>query len=562
LDAGLDFPDGPRSELERTIEELVERATTVLHTQGRLRSLLRASRVVVEELDLARVLRRIVEAAAELADARYAALGVIAPDGHLEQFIHTGMPAETVARIDHLPEGHGLLGAVIDQAEPIRLDHLRDDPRSAGFPEHHPEMDAFLGVPVRVRDEVYGNLYLTDPRRGTFTQEDEDLVTALAASAGIAIDNARLFDESRRRQRWSTALAEVTAALLDGDADDVLPLIAERLAVVVDADLVRVAVPAADPAVLRITAARGTGADAVLGAEIPVEGTLLGRAFESGETVASDGPDLAGTAAGRAYGPTVVMPIVVAGSVVGPRPVPRAPGAPPFSAGELGMAAEFAAQTGLAIEITRGRRDRQRFELVEERSRIARDLHDHVIQRLFGTGLALQALAARNPDLQRELLDQVDAIDAAIAEIRTAIFTLTTRRQGSEPALRHRLLDVIAEVTPSLPAAPRITFSGAVDLRIRDDVADEVVAVVRELLSNVIRHASASDVQVDVAVADDLLQVTVSDDGSGVPEGAPRRSGTANLEERAARRGGRFTLAAGPSGGTRAEWAVPLGEAS
>lgn len=559
MDVELGFPDVPRSELERTIEELVERANTVLHTQSRLRNLLQANRAVVEELDLKRVLRRIADAAAELAQADYAALGVIAPDGHLEQFIHVGMPDETADLIGHLPEGHGLLGAVIDRAEPIRLLHLGEDPRSVGFPEHHPPMDAFLGVPIRVRDEVFGNLYLTNPRQGAFTQEDEDLILALAATAGIAIDNARLFEETQRRQRWSTALAEVTSGLLGGEGDDVLPLIAERLAVVIDADLVSVAVPTPDPGTMRIAAARGTAAESVLGKEFPVAGTLAGQAFREGRIVSTDGRAAGASAAWQPeLGPTVVMPLVVAGTTTGTLSVSRAPGAELFASTDLEMAADFAAQTGLAIELTRARRDRQRLEIIDDRSRIARDLHDHVIQRLFGTGLALQALASRNAALEEEVLEQVEAIDAAISEIRTAVFTLTTRRNGAEPSLRHRLLDLIGEATASLGRAPRLTFSGAVDLRIRDQLADDVVAVVRELLANVTRHASASAVEIEIAVDESELRVTVLDDGVGVPASLDRRSGTDNVEQRALRRGGTFSLSRRPSGGTQAGWVVPV----
>ncbi|HAM25798.1 MAG TPA: hypothetical protein DCP11_03615, partial [Microbacteriaceae bacterium] len=199
-DDSLTFPDEPRAELDRALSELVARAQEVLTTQGRLRALLRANQAVVEQLDLPVVLRRIVESAVGLVGAQYGALGVIAPQGGLEQFINVGMTPDEVTAIGHLPEGHGLLGALIDNPRPIRLQHLSEDPRAAGFPAEHPAMDSFLGVPVRVRDEVYGNLYLTNQSSGGFSKEDEELVTALAATAGFAIDNARLFAETRRRQ--------------------------------------------------------------------------------------------------------------------------------------------------------------------------------------------------------------------------------------------------------------------------------------------------------------------------------------------------------------------------
>lgn len=557
--AELGFPDAPRSELENSIGALVERANEVLRTQGRLRHLLHANRAVVEELELPRVLRRIAEAAVELAGAQYGALGVIAPDGTLEQFIHVGMPDDTAARIGHLPEGHGLLGAVIDRAEPIRLEHLSEDPRSAGFPDHHPPMDAFLGVPIRVRDEVFGNLYLTNPAGGAFTAEDEELVASLAATAGIAIENARLFEQTERRERWSTALAEVTAALLSEESQDVLAVLAERLAVVIDAALVTVVVPSPQPEMLRVEAARGSGAESLAGREFLADGTLAGRAFDTGRIVASDG-----RAAGESVdwqpvlGPTVVLPLIVAGQTVGALSVSRGPGDARFADAELDMAAEFASQSGVAIELTRARADRQRLELADERGRIARDLHDHVIQRLFGSGLTLQALATRNPAMQAELLEQVDAIDAAIAEIRTAIFTLAQRPREGEGSLRHRLLDLVAEVSSAIGSTPRLTFAGPVDLSIHGDFAEDVVAVVRESLANVARHAGASTVAVEVALIEGTVTVVVDDDGHGVDPTVARRSGLGNLDRRARARNGSFELTPRDGGGTRALWSARL----
>jgi GAF domain-containing protein len=203
--SALAFPDAPRSKLDHLLAELVDAAQDVLATQGRLRSLLNATRAVSGELDLPAVLRRIIEAAVDLVGARYGAIGVIAPDGSLEQFIHVGMSDELVQQIGALPEGHGLLGALIEEQAPIRLEVLSQDPRSSGFPAHHPPMDSFLGVPIRVRAEVYGNIYLSESEAGSFSEEDQELLIALAGAAGAAIDHARLFDESRRRQEWAAA---------------------------------------------------------------------------------------------------------------------------------------------------------------------------------------------------------------------------------------------------------------------------------------------------------------------------------------------------------------------
>lgn len=556
--APIAFPDGPRSELERTIGELVERAQKVLATQGRLRSLLQANRIVVEELELEQVLRRIAEAAVSLVDAQYGALGVIAPDGHLEQFIHVGMPADEAALIGHLPEGRGILGAVIDERRSIRLDNLGDDPRSSGFPARHPSMDGFLGVPIRVRDEVYGNLYLTNRVGGSFTEEDEELVIALAATAGIAIDNARLFDDSRRRQRWSAALAEVTSALLPGGSDDVLGVVADRVASVIDAELVCVVVPVDDETLL-VDTARGEGSWALTGRRYPASGSLVGAALESGHVVSSEVQPAGGAFQDQpARGPTVAIPLLAFGRPIGALTISRAEGGAGFTSAELEMATDFATQASVAIELARGRSDRQRLELVEDRNRIARDLHDHVIQRLFGSGMSLQAIASTAPEpIRSAIAEQVDAIDAAISEIRTAVFALTSRTAGS-PALRQRVLDVVAEAASGLASAPRLTFGGPVDLLVDGELADDVIAVVREGLANVARHASARTADVSIVVDERRVVVTIDDDGRGMSHASRRSSGTANLRARARQHGGDLELIGREAGGTRLSWTAVL----
>jgi signal transduction histidine kinase len=560
----ISFPDGPRSEFERSIGELVDRAEKVLSTQGRLRSLLQANRIVVEELELSQVLRRIAEAAVSLVNAQYGALGVIAPDGRLEQFIHVGMPQSDADRIGHLPEGRGLLGAVIDERHSIRLAQLHDDPRSAGFPAHHPQMEGFLGVPIRVREEVYGNLYLTNPAAGEFSLEDEELVTALAATAGIAIDNARLFDESRRRQRWSAALAEVTSALLSGASDDVLGVVADRVASVIDADLVCVVIPVDDETLL-IDTARGEGSAELVARRYPAAGSLVAEALESGRVAVSVEPRSSMPGSPEVVigdepvrGPTVAIPLLAFERPLGALTISRAEGGAGFTPAELEMAADFARQASVAVELARGRADRQRLELVEDRNRIARDLHDHVIQRLFGSGMTLQAIASTAPEATRAAIaEQVEAIDTAISEIRTAVFTLTSRSSGA-PALRHRVLDVVAESSASLASAPRLTFSGPVDLLIDGELADDVVAVVREALANVARHASARSADVAIVVDDAGVTVTIDDDGRGMSNASRRSSGTANLRARAVRHGGDFELRGRESGGTRLRWTALL----
>jgi signal transduction histidine kinase len=551
----LTFPDAPRGALDRSIARLLEDAQQVLATQDRLRSLLSANRAVADEIELEVVLRRIIEAAVALVGARYGAIGVIAPDGTLEQFIHTGIPEEHAARIGNLPQGRGLLGALIEEQRPIRLDHLASDPRSAGIPAGHPPMDSFLGVPVRVRGETYGNLYLTQQENGRFSAEDEELVIALATTAGAAIDHARLFDESRRRQRWTAASAEVTATLLSDQAEDSLAVLADKVAVLAEADLVCIVVPAGDHQ-LRVEVARGELAESVAGLVIPLSQSLVGRAHESrqpvlAETAADDDP--------LSFGATMAVPLTPSDEPSGVLVLSRGPGRPRFTLADLDMAADFAAQASVALQLAAGRLDRQRLALLEDRGRIARDLHDHVIQRLFGAGLSLQAVGAKvDADARARILDQVDALDAAIAEIRTAIFTMTAQPDADRPALRHRVIDILGETSGLFPTPPRLAFSGPVDLMVPDDMADDLVAVVREGLANVARHAGASTVAISVAVGDGEVVVEVIDDGCGIDPAVTRSSGTANLAARAQRWGGAFVVEPGEPSGTVLRWTALL----
>lgn len=556
--APLRFPDAPRAQLDRVIGELVTTAQEVLATQGRLRSLLEASRLVASELDLPVVLRKIISAAVELVGARYGAIGVIAPDGTLAQFIHVGMADEVVEQIGRLPEGHGLLGALIEEPAPIRLEHLRDDPRSSGFPAHHPPMESFLGVPVRIRGEVFGNLYLSERVDGAFTAEDEELLVALAATAGAAIDHARLFDESQRRQRWSAASAEVTAALLTDSMDDSLAILVDRVSDLAEADLVCVVLPAGD-SMMRIPVARGALADSYAGVTFDPEGSLAAQARDSGQPVLSDVEVMSKVDPGLALGPTMALPFTSTDEPTGVLTVSRLPGRPAFTAADLEMAADFAAQASVALRLASVRADRARLALLEDRGRIARDLHDHVIQRLFGTGLGLQAVAGAvaDPALRGRIGHEVDNLDAAIAEIRTAIFTLSASHGSEAPVLRHRVIDVLSEMSGLVVESPRLTFSGPVDLMVDLDLADDVIAVVREGLSNVARHAAATRISISIAVMAGRLVVQVEDDGRGVqPSG--RSSGTANLQQRAVARQGGFSLTAAEPSGTILRWDVPL----
>jgi signal transduction histidine kinase len=553
----LTFPDGSRSELDRTLGELMENAQRVLETQGRLRSLLRASQAVLEQLELPVVLRRIVEAAVELVGARYGALGVIAPDGHLEQFIHVGIPAEHTAEMGELPHGLGLLGALTEDPRPIRLKQLSTDPRSAGFPARHPPMESFVGVPLRVRGEVFGNLYLAEAAAGEFTEEDEELLTALAATAGSAIDNARLFDETQRRQRWSSALAEVTAALLADAPQSPLDLLVQRVLQLAEADLVALVRKKSSDSLI-VDRATGPLADEVAGLVFGSAGTLTGQALESGLPVVV--PAASGTPERPLLlGPTMVIPMNSARSPDAALVVSRMRGSGEFTARDVELAAEFATQASVALELAAAREDQQRLVVLEDRSRIARDLHDHVIQRLFAAGLSLQAAATKvtDPHTRARIADQVQSLDEAILAIRTAIFTLTSE-PTERPPLRHRVIQLLTELGEPFDISPRLAISGPVELSVPDDLAEDLLAALREGLTNVARHARARNVDVALVLNGGDVSLEISDDGVGIHD-TGRRSGIANLERRAVRRGGSARVERRPEGGTLLSWRARLG---
>jgi signal transduction histidine kinase len=560
----LTFPDLPRLELDELLGQLVDRAQEVMATQGRLRGLLRASQMVTRDLTLPAVLGRIVESARELVGARYAALGVISPAGGLAEFVHRGMPADAVERIGHLPEGKGLLGALIEDPRPIRLRCIAEDARSTGFPAGHPPMDSFLGVPIRIRDEVFGNLYLAESTKGEFSAEDEELTEALAATAAVAIENARLYEAAQSRGEWLQAIAAVTRQVLATDPEDAghaLELIARTSLRIARADLVTVVLPGGADELL-VEVAVGAGAEGLAGVRVPANGSLSGRVLASGTPVRQ----LVGEGAGE----TVAMPGLDVGAVLavplhgsarihGVLWAARRQGRPAFGAEEADMAAGFANQAALAIELAEARAEQQRAAMLDERERIAADLHDHVIQRLFAAGLSLQSAAATlGPGKATDrIVATVDDLDATIRQIRTSIFQLQQVPQARARGLRARLVDVASDLAPVLGFEPAVRLSGVLDV-LPDDIAEDVVAVVRESLSNAARHARARHVEVDVAVTADQLTVDVRDDGIGLGDSG-RRSGLENLRRRAERHGGSMEIRRQEPSGTRLCWSIPLG---
>ncbi|TYC10513.1 GAF domain-containing sensor histidine kinase [Actinomadura syzygii] len=546
--------------------ELQARLEAARSTRDRVHALLEAVVSVGSELDLESVLRRITEAAITLVDARYGALGVIGEEGErLVRFVTVGVGEAEIEAIGHWPEGHGILGLLIREPHPLRLPDLGGHPASSGFPANHPPMRSFLGVPIRVRDEVFGNLYLTEKAGGgEFDQEDEVVVTALATAAGVAIENARLYEETRRRERWLEASGEISTALLSGtDPYEVTALVAQRAREIADADLAAVALVEEGAGHFTVAAAHGSGAEGLEGLRVPLDHSVAGPVFAEGAALrladGSKAAQEAGVPVHVPIGPLLVVPLGLGASARGVLSVINAPGGAVFSAGTQRLLEAFAGQAAVALELAGRRRDAERLTLLEDRDRIARDLHDTVIQRLFATAMGLMAAIkiTQKRDVAVRVQRAVDDLDDTIRQIRSTIFAL----QGPEveESLRSRLHALVDAATEQLGFAPSVRLDGLLDTAVDDETGDHLLAVVQEALSNVARHARATEAAVKIDVGDDVT-VLVEDDGVGIPEGG-RRSGLRNIDERARALGGSCTAKPRPGGGTVLSWCVPLKEA-
>jgi len=546
--------------LRELLMEVQDRVEQIVEGRDRLDGLLDAMLVVTSGLELDETLRTIVHTAIELVDARYGAVGVRGRDHELVEFIYEGIDEEMRETIGHLPEGRGVLGVLIDSPKPIRLDNISHHAASVGFPPNHPPMRTFLGVPVRIRDEVFGNLYLTEKAGGQpFSEDDEVLVQALAAAAGIAIDNARLYEASRTRQSWIGATRDIGTELLSGtDPVRVFRLVADESRVLSGAATTLVAVPA-DPELpatetTELVIAATAGIDEPMDVHaIPVEGTVIGEAFVQRLPGRFDSLTLTGDA--TVTGPALVLPLRATGAVAGVLVALRPAGAPPFSSDQLDMMSAFADQAALAWQLASAQRQMRELSILTDRDRIARDLHDHVIQRLFAVGLALQGTIprARSPEVQQRLTGCVDDLQDVIQEIRTAIFDLHGASSGVT-RLRQRLDEAVAQFATS---EVRTTVQYVGPLSVVDAaLADHAEAVVREAVSNAVRHADATSLAVTVSVADDLC-IEVVDDGRGIPDDVTG-SGLTNLHQRAVEASGTFTVEALPGRGTKLRWCAPL----
>ncbi len=550
--------------LDELLHDVQQRLAEAVATRGRMQGLLDAVLAVADGLELDATLQRIAQAAVDLVDARFGALGVLAPDGSISRFIYVGVDEATRALMGTLPEGKGLLGQVILGGWPLRVPDLGEHEASVGFPPHHPPMRTFLGVPVRVRDVVYGNLYLTEKNGGgEFTVDDEVVVAALATAAGIAVHNADLFEEGRLRQQWLEASAEIRNELLAGASEeDALRLIAQRAQELTRSDATVIALGSGEPeAGFTVRALCGAKEAGLSGVALDMHAPLVQEVVDGRVSVVADAPGPLLARAGvelPPYGSTVAAPVHSGEKVIGILVALRNHGADPFRPGDVPLLGSFAEQVTLALELGEKNRAARQLAVFADRDRIARDLHDQVIQRLFATGLQLQGVLRRSsdPDVQRRVGQSVEDLDETVREIRTAIFDLHATGVEDASSLRRLLLDTAAEAAQGCALVPSVRLAGAIDTLVPRSVGVHALAVVREAVSNAVRHADAERVTVTIEAADELL-IDVVDDGIGI-DPTVARSGLRNLDERAGECAGELIVRRGPLGGTRLSWRVPL----
>nr|WP_284231176.1 GAF domain-containing protein [Mycolicibacterium sp. TUM20983] len=538
----------------------------LLASRDQMERLLQIFLEIGADLDLEATLSRIVTAAIELTGAEFGALGVRAPDGTLSSFVHSGMDAPTVAKIGHLPAGKGVLGLLLDTTDVIRLNDLTAHPTAVGLPEHHPPMAGFLGVPIIIRGDAFGSLYLThsDPARA-FDESDEVAARALATAAAVAIQNASLFERVRASAKWMQASREITTVLLSGTESSVRPmwLIAERARELAKAEQAIVLV-AADPdapreevTTLVVSTAVGVHADDVIGRQVPVEGSTTGAVFTSGRAVITDRfrhPIHSFTDVGER--PAIVMPLRYEDGVIGVIAVARHESQPPFDSGELALIGDFAHHAAVALTLAAAGERIHELSIVADRERIAHDLHDHVIQRLFATGMHLQGTIARShsPEVVERLNRTLDDLQATIEDIRTTIFGLQSPVRGK--GFRQRVQHLFAGLTEDLATETRLHLSGPLTV-VDGSLAEHAEAVLTELISNAVRHSGAGLITVDVAIADELV-IQVIDDGHGIPADNQRHSGLSNVERRAEQAGGHCEVSSTAGLGTSVTWRAPL----
>ncbi len=546
--------------LDTLLHELLDRVSEVTASRERMQMLLSAVVRLGTDLDLHSTLERIVRSACALAEARYGALGVIGPDRTLIDFITHGVPDDQHARIGELPSGHGVLGLLIDEPQPLRLADISQHDRAYGFPDHHPDMKTFLGVPIRIRDRVYGNLYLTEKRGGgLFTDDDEQIVSALSVAAGAAIDNARLYEQARRRHRWLEAAAEITGVLLREDLrrTTALQLVADRALEVAEAELAVVLLlddSRADRLVVEVVS--GSRGEPLVGARLAVPDSEFESLIAERVSLLDNLANAADWPVPLDTGPCLLVPLAARGRMLGALVVAYKAGHGGPSDPDVSLVETFAGHAALALERSQDQEQRGVLAILSDRERIARDLHDVVVQRLFaaGTQLAIADRITAKPEVHKRVNAVIDDLDATIRDIRGTIFELRTQ---SYTELRREIRQLMSDAESALRFAPQLTMDGPVETLVPELLRPALLAVLREALSNTARHARATSVHVTISARHDQLTLRVVDNGGGIGDAA-RSGGLANMQRRADEFAGRFSAEPGPEGGTAIVWQVPL----
>jgi len=535
-------------------------------TRDRKDMLLEAGLTLASELSLPIVLQRIVDLAAQVTDARYGAIGVIGEDDTLVEFVTTGLPARQRQAIGALPTGHGVLGVLIHEPRPLRLKNIADHPRSTGFPANHPPMRSFLGAPVQALGRVYGNIYLADKRDAEeFSHEDEEALVILATQAGVAIANASLYEEVRVRERWLDALRDITTQVLSAGQDStLLETIAEHARELADAEAATIVTATPTPGELVIAAAAGARANELRGLAMPAEGSISGAVMRGGagmmfEDISKETTGYQPIIALGQHGPAFFVPLRIPGGVVGTLMIANLKGGKRFTERARELIESLADAASVAIEYDRAQSELRRLGLMDERERIAKELHDGIIQSLFAVGMSLQgtALTAGNADTAGRIERAVEELDRVIRDLRNYIFGL---RPG---ILADRHLDqAIRELGAQMQSRSRESVDVQVDAALAAALSNrsgEIVQLTREALSNVARHARATHATVRLERRGEQAVLTVKDDGVGIKAATNSHgNGMRNMRERAAKLGGTLDVRSKPGEGTTLRITFPV----
>jgi signal transduction histidine kinase len=511
------------------------------------------------------VFRDVVELGRSLLGASYAVGALIHEDGSVLQSSFAGLPEEAVRGMGPFPTGVGVTADVLSRPGPLRLSHLDPEEVAAGLPQGHPPVRSFLGVRVTVNRRTVGLLYVVDPEEsrgdgGAFTEDDEQLIASLGATLGAAMENRALLRDALQARRWLHAASSLADELFSGDPQATMQVIGDRARDLAEADLVVLAV--LENACFRIKHVRGLGEEAFGQYDgYPADKSdWARRVVESrrGAVVSRlpqpDEEELRGVTP-MPYGPAMLLPLIGAEEVLGVLFLARREDSPPFTDTDAEVAGAFANRAAVMLELAAARQVADRVRLVEDRNRIARDLHDHVVQRLFATGLSLQQVLSAVGEKERERVDKaVHTLDETIREIRNTILTL--RSAEEETATLEALVAALAqEATPLLGFPPLVALESPSG-EVSGTLAVDLSACVREGLSNIVRHAHADHVEIHGTVEGGELHVTLSDNGVGIH--SSRRSGLDNLAKRMEAHGGRFAVEQPDEGGTVLSWSVPL----